>query len=311
MFSNRFKLLARLSEFFVASILFLSSANWLIFYLDPVGLFPGYDYSFPLFTVGSLIFSIVFLGILLAYIFRQGDLINFLTEKTDIDPGKPVHDLMFSVMVFALWFLFSQYITQGIAILEIKFILGEEIQFPSLDPFSLVFQQILMIIPLVLIPIAWNKSVNNLSLYEGLGLGTKNLIKNLGYGVLTAIVTIAVIGLINTILIQFLGASSENILMDRIVKLGPAIAIFISIFAGFTEEIFFRGFIQTRTNIWIASILFAVTHSGYGIIIQIISPFLFGLIIGYLYEKTESIIGPIVAHSTMNMISLLGAIFLT
>lgn len=76
------------------------------------------------------------------------------------------------------------------------------------------------------------------------------------------------------------------------------------------EEIFFRGVIHNaignRVGIWwtilLSSILFGVFH---GFPIQIITAFLLGLVLGWLYEKTDNLWAPIICHLVNNGIAML------
>ena len=63
------------------------------------------------------------------------------------------------------------------------------------------------------------------------------------------------------------------------------------------EEMLFRGVIQQHTNVWIASLIFALVHYRY-----LFNPFLFfnvtllSFLIGLLYEHTANLYATITAH---------------
>ena len=75
------------------------------------------------------------------------------------------------------------------------------------------------------------------------------------------------------------------------------------------EEIFFRGLLHNglanRLGMWgaiiISSALFGVFH---GFPIQIITAFLLGLVLGWLYEKTDNLWAPIICHVVNNGIAM-------
>jgi hypothetical protein len=83
-----------------------------------------------------------------------------------------------------------------------------------------------------------------------------------------------------------------------------------------SEELLFRGAIQgvLRTSysklpgVVIASALFAVAHtfaligSGQQMLVYISVTFALGLVLGYLYERTENIVVPVVVHGVYNSI---------
>jgi membrane protease YdiL (CAAX protease family) len=75
------------------------------------------------------------------------------------------------------------------------------------------------------------------------------------------------------------------------------------------EEILFRGFLQpaVRTTfgklkaIFISGLLFALIHLNAHVFLQI---FILGLLLAYLFEKTESLIAPITVHICHNTATL-------
>ena len=88
------------------------------------------------------------------------------------------------------------------------------------------------------------------------------------------------------------------------------------IFAPLVEETIYRGILYSpyrkkygpQVAIVITSLFFSAGHFGVGIL----STFIGGLIFGILYEKTESIYSPIIAHSLFNLFNILTVlIFLT
>ncbi|MFT5196399.1 MAG: membrane protease YdiL (CAAX protease family) [Cellvibrionaceae bacterium] len=87
----------------------------------------------------------------------------------------------------------------------------------------------------------------------------------------------------------------------QMVVVGLAATFIVPIY----EEIFFRGVLHNgaanRLGVWgatlVSSTLFGLFH---GFPIQIITAFLFGLIVGWLYEKTNSLWPVIICHLTNN-----------
>ncbi len=90
-------------------------------------------------------------------------------------------------------------------------------------------------------------------------------------------------------------------------------AIVVGLLATFVvplyEEIFFRGVIHNglanRLGMWgaiiISSALFGLFH---GFPIQIITAFLLGLVLGWLYEKTDSLWAPTICHVVNNGLAM-------
>ena len=76
--------------------------------------------------------------------------------------------------------------------------------------------------------------------------------------------------------------------------------------SGFAEELFFRGALQPRAGLVIASVLFGAAHflprremlawTGFAILI--------GLLFGWMFESTGNLIAPMVAHAVVNAVNL-------
>ncbi|MDD5503036.1 MAG: CPBP family intramembrane metalloprotease, partial [Candidatus Thermoplasmatota archaeon] len=69
-------------------------------------------------------------------------------------------------------------------------------------------------------------------------------------------------------------------------------------------ETFFRGFLQNRIGLIAASILFGFAHIGYGTVAQIVFPFIYALVFGWLYKRTGTLVAPMAAHFAYDMIVL-------
>ncbi|PPA71288.1 CPBP family intramembrane glutamic endopeptidase [Jeotgalibacillus proteolyticus] len=84
-------------------------------------------------------------------------------------------------------------------------------------------------------------------------------------------------------------------------SLTPVKIVWFSLIVAISEELFFRGIIQTNTNLWVASLLFAAVHVRYlrhwylALNILILS-----FIIGGVYEWTASLWTVISLHFTVN-----------
>jgi len=77
--------------------------------------------------------------------------------------------------------------------------------------------------------------------------------------------------------------------------------LIILLIGSFVEEVFFRGLIQKRTNLWIASVLFALSHIIYFSFTQLVGTLVLGLLLGYQYEKTGGVYSPILSHTLYNL----------
>jgi membrane protease YdiL (CAAX protease family) len=87
----------------------------------------------------------------------------------------------------------------------------------------------------------------------------------------------------------------------------PALAVGIS--TGFPEELIFRGVMQTATRPllgrwnWVyVSAVFAVLHIGYKSVLDLAFVFGVGLLYGWIFERSRSIVGVAVGHGLANVI---------
>ena len=80
-------------------------------------------------------------------------------------------------------------------------------------------------------------------------------------------------------------------------------------FVGLGEELLFRGLLQRdltnalnwKWGIFLASLMFAVMHLTWRSIPELFFVFFAGVILGYLYYKTKSLVAPIVMHGIGNV----------
>jgi len=86
--------------------------------------------------------------------------------------------------------------------------------------------------------------------------------------------------------------------------------VYMFLFVGLGEELLFRGLIQqdlTKAFGWEwglfgASLMFAIMHLTWRSIPELGFVFLAGLVLGFIYWKTKSLVAPIVAHGVNNVI---------
>ena len=99
---------------------------------------------------------------------------------------------------------------------------------------------------------------------------------------------------------------------DRPDWLPVALWIGVTLVTPVAEEFFFRGLLQTGLaralkSRWLAvvaaSVIFGLAHSSQPHVIPAIT--LFGVILGLLYERRGSLVGPIIAHTLFNAKTLL------
>lgn len=88
------------------------------------------------------------------------------------------------------------------------------------------------------------------------------------------------------------------------LPLGGVIAI--AFFSSFGEEVLFRSVLQNSTNVWIQALVFGLAHQlpGKARWSWALWATVMGLLFGVLYEATGSLVGPLVAHATINGMNL-------
>ena len=110
--------------------------------------------------------------------------------------------------------------------------------------------------------------------------------------------------------------TGATINLDRISAILIVLQLF---FVALPEEVFFRGYLQEKLGnnikgVVIVSVLFALGHfftlcvaSGFagGICTQSVLTFFPSLIMGYLYVRTETLLGSIVFHFLSNIVYIL------
>ena len=86
--------------------------------------------------------------------------------------------------------------------------------------------------------------------------------------------------------------------------------VYMFLFVGIGEELLFRALIQRdligafgwKWGLVGASLMFAIMHLTWRSIPELGFVFIAGLILGFLYWKTKSLVAPIVAHGANNVI---------
>ncbi len=87
---------------------------------------------------------------------------------------------------------------------------------------------------------------------------------------------------------------------------------FTSLTAGVTEELLFRGYLQTRFKklfnnsfvaIFLSSLLFGLLHYRYGTIANVLVPFIIGLVFAFYYQKYRNIKVLIICHMLWDLVA--------
>lgn len=109
---------------------------------------------------------------------------------------------------------------------------------------------------------------------------------------------------------------TDSKVMHRLVLLlsnNFYLVIFTCITAGVVEELIFRGILQPLfvkifnnklVGILLSSLLFGLMHAGYGTLMNVIGPFIFGIIAAILYQRHKNIGVLILAHFLIDFLSI-------
>lgn len=95
----------------------------------------------------------------------------------------------------------------------------------------------------------------------------------------------------------------------QVLRNQPPEMLFVALtLAPFAEELFFRGYLQKRVGVIVASALFAVLHYSYGSISEIIAAFFLSLLIGLEMRKHGDLNSCVIAHAVFNAFTVIIAL---
>lgn len=88
------------------------------------------------------------------------------------------------------------------------------------------------------------------------------------------------------------------------------ISMVMFFFVGFTEELIFRSILQTRLEkilglrygLLLTGGIFGILHMSYGILDEILFAIIFGIVLGYIFQKTRNLLFMTSIHGTTNVI---------
>lgn len=88
--------------------------------------------------------------------------------------------------------------------------------------------------------------------------------------------------------------------------LPPVGILALAVFSSLGEELLFRSVLQTSTNIWVQALVFGLAHQlpGKARFTWALWATIMGVLFGALFQATGSLLGPLVAHATINAMNL-------
>jgi membrane protease YdiL (CAAX protease family) len=153
----------------------------------------------------------------------------------------------------------------------------------------------------------------NIKSYVGVEIKPKFILLGIASGVFLFFFDGAILAVLNSIFGVSQAVEESNTLIVNLSNstLGlVAVTASLSL-AGFCEEFTFRGFLQNTINrkysfvpaVIISSIAFGFVHFDPQLV-YILSAFLIGLVLGYIYHRWHSYVVSAFAHSTVNLMAL-------
>ncbi len=141
----------------------------------------------------------------------------------------------------------------------------------------------------------------------------KNILKQLGFKKTKlldeTIIALFYVGLLITVSIVigvfFYSIGFEKDLgrtAEAVRNFGLENVLTIIVFGSIIEEIFFRGYLQRKTNLLFASFVFAYFHIIYASLSEVVGAFFLGIILGYEFNKRKNLFTPILSHLLYNLI---------
>lgn len=193
-------------------------------------------------------------------------------------------------------------IVMGTAVQIEALILGEDVSGGPLTQSDLLASMAINFITMFFSVVAF--SLIRRKGVSSFGLSTRNLGLNMLVGTIAGIMLFMFLVAV-VLVLSILGVDlPQSEAGSGFSTIGIPLSIAVSLTAAITEETFFRGFLQTRIGLIAASVLFGFAHIGYGTVTQIVFPFLYALVFGWLYKRTGTLAAPMAAHFAYDMIVL-------
>jgi|JI10StandDraft_1071094.scaffolds.fasta_scaffold72102_2 membrane protease YdiL (CAAX protease family) len=143
---------------------------------------------------------------------------------------------------------------------------------------------------------------------------------SVGYYILSVITTLLVVVavlIVFSIVWTLLGLKKDSDSLNKIIEIfrhNHFLVLLTCLTAGITEELVFRGYIMPRLqllfnktyiSVIISSVIFGLIHFGYGTALNVIGPFIIGLVFALHYYKYRNIKILIICHFLWDYIVIL------
>ncbi len=135
----------------------------------------------------------------------------------------------------------------------------------------------------------------------------EGVLLGIGVGVGGWAVTIGV-ALVAGLIVTAAGVSTQDLQPSPMIPWMVSLAWWkkglIVLSAMTVEELFFRGWLQKRIGLLASTLIFAVSHAGYGQPFMLIGVTTISLVIGFTFYKTRNLVPCIIAHGVFDAIQI-------
>lgn len=111
-------------------------------------------------------------------------------------------------------------------------------------------------------------------------------------------------------ILEFQILHPTSLILDLKMQNLLLISMVMFVFVAVVEELIFRSILITRfekvfgsiNSLLLSSLLFGIMHAGYGILTEILFATFFGVVLGFIFQKTKSFPFIVVIHGTANVL---------
>jgi uncharacterized protein len=268
----------------------------------------GYQYA-AIALAAAAVPLVLFLGLMAL---APGALQKALRRVSRADLRDTGHAGALVILAGTLFFVLGYgALVNGIYAYEHQVVLGRESEPVSGEALftGLTLNVIVLVLP-VLLYVGFVYGLGPAGTLRALGMGSDGAMRAAGIGAAATLVILLLIALASAAILRFDVEVPENELALEIARSVTLLGAFgIATGAAFSEEIFFRGFLQPRLGLWGQAVLFALAHLSYVNVLQVVVTFVLGLAFGVLYQRTRSLWAPIAAHFLFNFLMLVAGIY--
>lgn len=266
--------------------------------------------SLPVIGLGLIAAALAALLLLLPPVRR------ILARIIPIDPTRVVHAVALS---FTMLIVMNMVMALGIGLgvlTELILVRAAELDEMTLTPSMLagVWVQQIVLAFWALIGVGWLSRRSLMRALDRLGIvwpDLRQIVVGMGGGFSAVFITAVLSGLAASLDfgIDPDVQSLNEILLGPLFRSWPGV-LTVGLAAALGEETLFRGALQPRFGPWLTTLLFAITHSNYGLSLSTVVVFAAGLLFALLrrrYTTTTSMIAHATYNTSLGLMALLAA----